>query len=93
MVLVEATVEMSFHFLLVERAELTHRAGEHHPEGTEIIIQIKIKEDKEVNIEPCVYYVPSPFQEAPPLPHLRVLVLTLVGGLFALWTFLLLLFG
>lgn len=40
-----------------------------------------------------ICYVLSPFQETPPLPHFWVLVLTLGWGLFALWTFLLLLFG
>lgn len=39
------------------------------------------------------HVVCSPFQEAPPLPHFGVFVLTLGWSLFTLWSFLFLLFG
>lgn len=54
MILVETTVKMSFHFFLVKRAELTHRARKHHPEREEegsvnlnaIAIQKKVRDEK-----------------------------------------------
>lgn len=70
-----------------------------YSENKDKLISETMKESKEegqmkvkLNIQD-ICYVLSPFQETPPLPHFWVLVLTLGWGLFALWTFLLLLFG
>lgn len=49
-VLVEATVQVSLHLLFVEGTELTHRAGEHHPEAQR---PSPLTTKEQMNLLPC----------------------------------------